>query len=214
MFKFSENSQKNFQISKAFTIIELVIAILIFWVGLLAILTVLNKNLVFAKKVELKTQATFLAKEGMELVYNLRDSNVIKYYPWNYLSGALTEDSLKNLTYEKFETWKMYIPYLTITGYRVSLKEISDIKKARLYKLYTWYENSAGEGIYSGFFYNYFTWQKTPFYRYVMFSWVYLQPEWAVADKNQILKLTSKVFYNFWNLSWEAVFSSFIGNWR
>ena len=204
----------NPQISKAFTVIELVIAIIIFWTGLLAILTVLNKNLVFAKKVELKTQATFLAKEGMEFVYNLRDSNVIKYYPWNYLSWELTEDSLKNHTYEKFEVWKKYIPYLTLTGYKVNLKEISNIKKTKLYKLYTGYENAVGETIYSGIFYNYFTWKKTPFYRYIMFSWVYLKPEGAIADENQILRINSKVFYSHWSLTWEVVLSSFIGNWR
>jgi aspartate oxidase len=78
-----------------------VVAILIFGAGLLVLLTVLNKNIILAKKVQLQTQATFLAKEGIELVYNLRDSNTIKYYPWNYLSGTM--DEIKNNTYKKIE---------------------------------------------------------------------------------------------------------------
>ena len=150
----------------------------------------------------------------MELVYNLRDSNVIKYKPWNYLSWQLTKDTIKNNTYEKFEIWKKYIPYYTITGYKVKLAQIFNVKNARLYKIYINYKNRVGDNIYSWFFYNYFTWEKTPFYRYVAFSWVYLKPEWTIVDKNKILILTSKVFYTLWNLTWEAVFSSFIWNWR
>ena len=196
---------------KAFTLIELVVAILIFGAGLLVLLTVLNKNIILAKKVQLQTQATFLAKEGIELVYNLRDSNTIKYYPWNYLSGTM--DDIKNNTYEKFEVWPRYIPYLQITGYKVNLKKISDIKKARLFKRQKTYSNQAGETVYSGFFYNYFTWEKTPFYRYVTFTWVYFKPDWLI-NSDQLLKLNSKVFYSLWSLTGEVVLSSFIGNRR
>jgi hypothetical protein len=46
---------------------------------------------------------------------------------------------------------------LEITGYKVTLKKISDIKNARLFKMQKTYSNQAGETVYSGFFYNYFT---------------------------------------------------------
>lgn len=196
----------------AFTIIELVIAILIFWTWLLVILLTLNKNIIFVKKIQLKTQATFLAKEWIELVYNLRDSNKIKYYPWNYISWAVND--IQNNNYQKFEVGKMYIPYMLITGYKSYIAEISNKADARLF-VKTWeYNDSVGNIVYSGFFYNYFTWKKTPFYRYVIFTWVYLQPEWKLAPYNKLLKVDSKVFYSFWNLTWEIIFSSFIWDWR
>jgi len=196
---------------KAFTLIELIIAIIIFWVGLLAILVVLNKNVTLAKKLELKTQATLLAKEGMELVYNLRDSNNIKYLPWNYLTWA--PEQIKNNTYVKIQTNKMYIPVVLLTWNKIVLRQISDIKKARLFLQTGNFLNPAWEMIYSWFFYNYFTWQKTPFYRYVMFSWFYLQPE-NDTKPDKILKLVSKVWYIHWSLTGQVVFESVISDWR
>jgi len=196
---------------KAFTLIELIIAIIIFWVGLLAVLVVLNKNVTLAKKLELKTQATLLAKEGMELVYNLRDSNNIKYLPWDYLTW--NADQIKNKTYVKIQSNKMYIPIVLLTWNKIVLRQISDIKKTRLFLQTGNFLNPAWEMIYSWFFYNYFTWQKTPFYRYVMFSWFYLQPENSTKP-DKILKLVSKVWYIHWSLTGQVIFESIISDWR
>jgi len=196
---------------KAFTLIELIIAIIIFWVGLLAILVVLNKNVTLAKNLELKTQATLLAKEGIELVYNLRDSNNIKYLPWNYLTWS--PEQIKTNSYAKFQTGKMYIPIILLTWNKIVLRQISDPKSARLFLQTGNFLNQAWETIYSWFFYNYFTWEKTPFYRYVMFSWFYLQPENSTKP-DKILKLVSKVWYIHWSLTGEVVFESVIADWR
>ena len=76
---------------KAFTIIELIIALTIFGFWLLVILTILNKNILLAKKVQLTTQSTLLAKEWIEIIYNIRDSNKIKYYPWDILHEILIQ---------------------------------------------------------------------------------------------------------------------------
>lgn len=67
----------------AFTLVEMMIAIAIFSIGVLTILNLLVNNLYFLDKASTKTQASFLAKEGIELVYNLRDSNLVKAYPRN-----------------------------------------------------------------------------------------------------------------------------------
>ena len=196
---------------KAFTLIELVIALIIFWSGLLAVLVVLNKNIILAKKVELKTQATLLAKEWIELVYNIRDTNNIKYLPWNYLSW--NAEQIKNNTYVKLETWKMYIPLILLTWNKILLKKISVVSGARLFLQTGSFLNPAGEEIYSWFFYNYFTWRKTPFFRYVIFSGVYLQPEWRVLSGN-LLKVISKVWYKHWSLTWRVQMESILTNWR
>lgn len=196
---------------KAFTLIELIIALIIFWSGLLAVLVVLNKNIILAKKVELKTQATLLAKEWMELVYNIRDTNNIKYLPWNYLSW--NNEQIKNNTYVKLETWKMYVPLILLTWSEILLKKISVVSRARLFLQAGIFFNSAGEKVYSWFFYNYFTWIKTPFYRYVIFSGVYLQPENEILSGN-LLKVISKVWYKYGNLTGKVQMESILTNWR
>jgi hypothetical protein len=51
-------------------------------------LNILNKNIFLAKKVQITTQATLLAKDAMELVYNVRDTNYIKFRKWSYITGS------------------------------------------------------------------------------------------------------------------------------
>ncbi len=62
----------------AFTLIEVMIAITVFAIGVLAVLRLITQNLVTLDTTQSRTMATFLAKEGMELVYNMRDSNINK----------------------------------------------------------------------------------------------------------------------------------------
>ncbi len=68
-----------------FTLIEVMIAITVFAIGVLAVLRLLTSNLVMMDKTENRTIATFLAKEGIEMVYNIRDANIEKWLPWNCL---------------------------------------------------------------------------------------------------------------------------------
>ena len=62
----------------AFTFIEVIIAITVFAIGVLAVLRLITQNLVMLDVTQSRMTATFLAKEGIELVYNMRDSNIAK----------------------------------------------------------------------------------------------------------------------------------------
>lgn len=68
----------NLMNKKAFTLIEVLIAITVFSVGVLAVLNLIMNNLSTLDKVQTKITATLLAKEGIELAYNIRDSNLQK----------------------------------------------------------------------------------------------------------------------------------------
>lgn len=70
----------------AFTFIEVIIAITVFAIGVLAVLRLITQNLVTLDNTQMRTTATFLAKEGMELVYNMRDSNLDKLLPRDCLA--------------------------------------------------------------------------------------------------------------------------------
>jgi len=64
---------------------EVMIAITIFSIGILVVLQLVMKNLVVVDKVKLRTSGTLLAKEWIEAVYNIRDTNLDKGLPWDCL---------------------------------------------------------------------------------------------------------------------------------
>lgn len=193
---------------KAFTIIELMISIIIFWVGILVILNILNKNIFFAKKVQIQTQATLLAKDAMEIVYNIRDTNYIRFRQWNYLTWT-------NGTEQYFSLGKSYKVYTLLTWDGNILEKVSNpnFLTTRLYVLTWTFTNSVWETIYSGFYYNYFTGEKTPFWRYITFTGVYLAPEGSTKN-DYILKVISVVPYKFWGYYGKINLESFISWWR
>jgi hypothetical protein len=53
-------------------------AIAIFAVGILSISYLIINNIGLSQRTKLKTTATMLAKEGIELTYNRRDTNIKK----------------------------------------------------------------------------------------------------------------------------------------
>ncbi len=68
---------------KGLTLIETIIMIWVFSIGILTVLNLLSQSLYSLDNVKLRTQATLLAKEGIDLVYNMRDSNLKKELPWD-----------------------------------------------------------------------------------------------------------------------------------
>ncbi len=87
--------------NKAFTLVEMMIAIAVFSVGVLTILNLLINNLYVMNKASTRTQASFLAKEWIELVYHLRDSNVLRSYPWNCLPEQTQANSQPFSSYQR-----------------------------------------------------------------------------------------------------------------
>lgn len=69
---------------KAFTLIEILIVIVIFWVGILAILSIMANSVKNFDTINMQTRATLLAKEGIDLAFHHRDSNLEQGYPWDY----------------------------------------------------------------------------------------------------------------------------------
>jgi len=55
------------------TLIEIMVALAVFGIGIIAVLTVITQNLSTITQVHIKSRAFALAKEGMELVFQIRD---------------------------------------------------------------------------------------------------------------------------------------------
>ena len=77
---------------KAFTLIEILIVIVIFWVGILAILSIMANSVKNFDTINMQTRATLLAKEGIDLAFHHRDSNLEQGYPWDYYARTGNND--------------------------------------------------------------------------------------------------------------------------
>jgi len=82
-------------------VIEAIIAASVLVVGLLGALTLLNRSLGLQRAVSNNYIGTYLASEGVEIVKNMIDANILQSRPWNdglsagdseadYASAALT----------------------------------------------------------------------------------------------------------------------------
>lgn len=88
--------QKN----RAFTLVETLVAISIFSVSILGLMSVLASGISNTNYAKQKTMASYLAQEGIEYVRNLRD-NAILYQQgaggWNSFKGS---NNKKTINYE------------------------------------------------------------------------------------------------------------------
>ena len=221
---------------RAFTFIEVMIAIVIFSIGILTVLKLVTNNLETMDKNNVKIQATLLAKEWMELAYNLRDSNIKKELSWNCLMNKdmygrdkdELSDAIGRGDHSNFEDvicdWyfgienNLQIWFSPENYIYYALSDKSDgfdisYDENRLY-LYTGDIN----------YYGYADMEEmtndnsslrdgvsdTYFARYLSFVEVV---EWDnILPGDKILKIESHVLYKKWWNTWEVVFESFIWN--
>lgn len=68
---------------KAFTLIETLIVIAVFCIGILTVLYWLSQTLRNKEYANTQIQAAFFAREWIEMMFNIRDANYHKELPWN-----------------------------------------------------------------------------------------------------------------------------------
>ena len=90
---------------KGFTMIEILVVIVVFGVGILAILTMLTNSIGYFDTVNMQTRATMLAKEALDLAYSHRDSNLEQGYPRNYV--GYDETNNKEIVRTPLEVYKL-----------------------------------------------------------------------------------------------------------
>lgn len=187
---------------KWLTLIEVMFSIAIFGVWAVYVLSSLIDNISFFERTNLRNEATFLAKEGIEIAYNIVDSNINRWMAWNCLGYNVnyncTEKIWDSNNYYKFSIDKDWYFNTSITN-----KDFDD----NIIYYHTWTSDL--------FWYNHDdTWQETYFSRYLYFTWVYSQGDSWIIDKNKILKVNSIVEYKKWAFTWEVILESFIWNVR
>lgn len=207
----------------AFTFIEVIIAITVFAIGVLAVLRLITQNLVTLDVTEARTTATFLAKEWIELTYNMRDSNKTKSLPWDcVLDPHLSADDggyydENTVCVRSFSSWTEDNTILQVSFTPEGYIYTNIIKRAEGFfdlwsenRLYYTTGNIAGTQLfrYSNFPTEHL--EPTVFSRYISFDVV---REWdKILPPNKILKVESHVLYMKGSTTWEVVLESFIWN--
>ena len=208
----------------AFTLIEAIIAIAVFCTWILVVLHGLSQTLRNQDYANVQITSSFLAREWIELMFNLRDANYHKELPWNCVFKSV--NSLRNSYRENdnpfcgWYLWSWSVNVLKISIWLwgnyvyVETGNISDdfddnFNNYQIY-LHTW--NVMGNQ--TGFVYDY-TWseeEKIWFARYLVITWIVENGE--LIDKDKILKLESHVLYKRWELTWEKIMETFIWNYE
>jgi type II secretory pathway pseudopilin PulG len=208
---------------KAFTLIEILIVLFIFWVGILAVLTVLTYSLGYFDQISTKTKASFLAREWLEIAYNFRDSQIEQWYPWNYFDWDHNQEVyLWTEGYTNFEvgfkSWENIWTSIRDTYITFNTTEPEDdftenFKKYHL-GLFTWRADFwvSNQKEYSYYQYEPIEGEELPinwFARIVSLTPIKIKA-WDLNPK-RLLKITSRVLYKRNTQTWEVILESFIG---
>lgn len=217
---------------KAFTLIETLIVIIVFCIGILAVLQWLSQTLRNKDYANTQIKSAFLAREWIELIFNLRDANYHKELPWNcifkYKDHIDTlilddhwEDEVNPFCIWYFWSWDANIlkigiwsgkEYIDVNTGNISEQDFDQIFDNFQIYLHTWKVLNSE----TWFVYNY-EWEdeneKTWFARYLLITWV-LTEDWEPIDKNKLLKIESHVLYKKWAITWEKVMETFIWNYE
>ena len=211
---------------KAFTLIETLIVIVVFCIGILAVLQWLSQTLRNKDYANTQIRSAFLAREWIELIFNLRDANYHKELPWNciFIKKEIVEEpydedinpfcdsylwSWDNTQILKIWMWTgdEYI-HVEIQN---EIQDFSGMFNDYQIYLHTWSVNNE-----TWFYYDY-TWteeERTWFARYLVITWVVYDNNNNTLDKDKLLKIESHVLYQKWAFTWEKVMETFIGNYE
>lgn len=201
---------------KAFTLVETLIVIVVFCIGILAVLHWLSQTLRNKDYANTQIKSAFFAREWIELMFNLRDANYHKELPWNCIFQWASESFDKNLECKnKFEPWNILKIWIWSGEYiHVERANLSDNFEKNL----SWFQIY----LHTWNFLNWETWfrydyvwnenEKTWFARYLLITWVVA--DGGTLPKDKILKVESHVLYKRWATTWEKVIETFIGNYE
>lgn len=186
------------------TLIEVLITIVVFTSGILVILWVITSSLSLGSRSRNRTIATMLAKEWLEMVYNIRDTNLDKAQSWWCVSiwGVICnyQMSWSNTYYLTIDSTWSNVNIINVREMNTSKALITP----RLYSFTGWWIVT----------YNHVSsWTPSPFYRYIIIEPVKPIAGNATDDftNSQIKKITSIVEYSQLWWTWKVELESFIG---
>ncbi len=183
---------------KWFTLIEIMIVLLVFSIGVLAVLKLILYNMNTMSELDAKTTATLLAKEGIELAYNTRDSNRLASLPRDCIVNKQYDGNIETNVCAYHFLNNNWLRALEIKNETITWIPIDEKNNAQLF--------STDQGTYT----HTTTEKKTIFSRYLVFTGV--QDNEKIIETGHILKIESHVHYQRWWKTGEVVLEGFIWN--
>jgi hypothetical protein len=195
------------------TLFEVLTALIIFATWILVLLSMVGSNISWIKTIRLKDDATMLAKEWMEMIYNLRDGNLEKWlhwYCWEF-NNAVAGKCAFNMY--QWGSWTNYIIDRSVNDTDDTMYELSTYSSDDETKLYlhTWAFTFSWES-WDLTRYNHQSswWIATPYSRYVTIKHA---PEYSTST-DKILQVEVHVIADQWVRSSDVVLESLIGDTR
>ncbi len=90
-----------------FTIIEILIAIIIFGIGIMSLLRAIVYFVASSDEVKQKAVAIMLAKEAIDIIYNQRDTNVMRSVRWDCASIDAIKPEACAYRFESGKTYRV-----------------------------------------------------------------------------------------------------------
>jgi len=181
------------------SIIEVIVAIFIFTIWLSSIYLVITSSINLNEYGKNQIIASNLAREWLELVKNLRDSNYSNLHNWNSINPNLSWNY--DLETNLIQTWTYYkieLDYETIfPDFSVRLEKINDFQEWKEYiktnmKDYELCLNNAKKYTYNCSLWN----KKTGIFRYIKFEdLTYKDASWNDIVVQEAYKVVSKVIW-------------------
>lgn len=216
------------------------IALWVFSVWILWVLTLITSTIATSDQVNLKTTATMLAKENMEILFHKRNSNRISYQirdclidwnDWKACEISLTDltdnsNSIKTNsspqkiiipTFDEKLWYKFYIKEKKKTfreqreDSRFSFFTWNILEWNKIQKYIQWYKYCPVETDTSVWKNNTTCWKKSFFWSFLEINKIKSIPRPDLLSWN-IYKITSKTLYIKWATTWEITLESFIAN--
>lgn len=198
----------------------MLVVIFVLWVGILSITVLITRNLSLVKNIHTQTTATILAREGIEMVYNVRDTNNILWYERNCAQRA-TQEEISNLTEDEDicqkymriwdeQSYRFIIEWGIGTQSQIALFPITGDDFITLFNNSKLYLTGTSTPI-NITWYTHIWYGDTMFARYIEFTGMESLPSSTPITNNDIHHLTSKVLYKLSDTSiGEITLESFI----
>ena len=209
----------------ALTLIETLIAILVFWIGILVVLQWLSQTIRNQEYANMQIKSAFLAREWIELMFNLRDANYRKELPWNCIFNKSEPNEPINENENPFCKWYFWswddnnVLKIWIWSGEYIHVETGNINKDDFDANFTWFQiyfhtwNVLNSSTWFRYDYTWSEEEATRFARYLLITWVVAE-DGEIIDTDKLLKIESHVLYQKWYLTWEKVMETFIGNYE
>lgn len=218
-------SEKTMKKIYALTLIETLIAILVFWIGILVVLQWLSQTIRNQEYANMQIKSAFLAREWIELMFNLRDANYRKELPWNCIFNKSEPNEPINENENPFCVWYFWsgdennVLKIWIWSGEYIHVETGNINKDDFDANFTWFQiyfhtwNVLNDSTWFRYDYTWNEEEATRFARYLLITWVVAE-DGKIIDTDKLLKIESHVLYQKWYLTWEKVMETFIGNYE